>query len=359
MSKAPSSSAATKRSSSSGTVSSAIRDAILQDAKKLKTTVAKQGKVLVAHVAKQGKELTTQAANQAKALQAELTATETRDHIVLKLNNGDVHYADNTFLQDFYFYMCNEHYVLGTCLAHRLHPYRRWQRAAFLFVNLNLGFLQAVVFEFIYDDTARYWASLLAGSLVLSVQGALLRAIAQCACLQGNSVYTWVRKCGNACGNSVVVSCAFLSVALLWLAAWLLGQLPFHYSKEEVWALNLTTEQQNSYVEESWNSGAFLFKFCQALLLSWLLTSPIISLLYFVPYRRDELLQRDTVCTPYLCLCCCSKAYISDDVLSNECGDSRGGEDDTVGDTAEETINPLEIEMSLEHQTVWNDDCES
>uniref|UniRef100_A0A7S4AXU4 Uncharacterized protein n=1 Tax=Chrysotila carterae TaxID=13221 RepID=A0A7S4AXU4_CHRCT len=56
------------------------------------------------------------------------------------LVHGRVHYWENNFGQDFFFYLSNNHILLSVICAHPLHPYNKIRRLLVLLNSLSFAF---------------------------------------------------------------------------------------------------------------------------------------------------------------------------------------------------------------------------
>jgi len=70
-----------------------------------------------------------------------------------ELWKGQVHFPPNTTLQDFIFYLNNNHILLSVCLAHRLHPHSAKRRGFILINSVSFAFFLTSIFAAFSADS--------------------------------------------------------------------------------------------------------------------------------------------------------------------------------------------------------------
>jgi hypothetical protein len=223
----------------------------------------------------------------------EFTSHEHRDPIIIKLNNGDAHYGDNSWLADFCFYTRNNHPLLSIlpfCGAHPLHPYSKCERLNIAFVTWTLAFLLSALFErFIYDEDTRYYTSIIVGGIILTLYDIFLTSIAQCSCVQSDKVMKGVRKTAEGIGMMMMVVCCCHGLCL---AVFAILVLAFFFSKDVLLDLAASSPSSSNISMGVWvkpHADTFTQNFFAAKFSDLFLMSPMLMLLIFSYKRRSEM----------------------------------------------------------------------
>jgi len=146
--------------------------------------------------------------------------------IISILRDGTARISDS-MLQDFLFYLQNQHNVLSIFFAHELHPFTRFHRFLVLFCSLSLAFC-LTAFGFLLQNTAwilEFPFSTIIAPLMLAIWDQVLELSAKCDCVQhslcSDRIRHWMERFGKAIlGVSVFCSAWFLAFGLVfvWLA---------------------------------------------------------------------------------------------------------------------------------------------
>uniref|UniRef100_A0A7S4ERL6 Uncharacterized protein n=1 Tax=Chrysotila carterae TaxID=13221 RepID=A0A7S4ERL6_CHRCT len=123
------------------------------------------------------------------------------------LVHGRVHYWENNFGQDFFFYLSNNHILLSVICAHPLHPYNKIRRLLVLLNSLSFAFFIVAACTVVAPNEAIQ-------SLLIGVVGTVLQLawdiptsmLGTCACANAKCL---PRRLADACRTAslVLVSC--------------------------------------------------------------------------------------------------------------------------------------------------------
>lgn len=214
---------------------------------------------------------------------------ETRDPIIMKLNNGDAHYDENSWLEDLIFYFRNNHEILSMlpCVgAHPKHPFTRCERFICSFVTWNLAFVLTCLLELLIDHSDyKYWVELIVGGILLSLYGMALRQIAQCSCVQSNKIMKGVRKTAELASITILCQCFCHGLCLF-----IIGMILVSFVMPE-----MMNEQSDVGVSPSsssnlaFDTAGFTARVLGAKITDSLVSSPIILFLLFNCKRRSEM----------------------------------------------------------------------
>lgn len=231
-----------------------------------------------------------------------ISSGDFEDIIVPLLARRSCHLPGNTWKEDWWQFMYNNHILLGVCFHHRVHPVEWWERIIALLGSVFFG-LAATTFAFLWDRDFEHqqaldeevfsynssyvmtWGTLVlwtGGSLCHSVFDYLLWHVMACSCCHPGGRYSdW--KHSNRfkdCGSYFMIPVVLTVTALaLWLV--LIRASQFSDMQPDDEDVSYTDVAEHWANVDGIKSFGFLLHYIVEITLAWTLFAPIVGTMVF------------------------------------------------------------------------------